>query len=422
MRFGLLKLAAVSFFALESVVGHAVADTPPPATPTAYTPGAAAVVSALNGLVAGTKTSVDNYRTTSRTIAFRGALMHALMNLDKDSFAKPVRITAANVDILCGSRAVYATNYAQMTYVGTITGALNKAATPAKISSIGDAFASFFQNYSIDAGAKLSSDAGIDVTRNCEKDIDAWVQDYYGADLVKLPPVPKPGLVLDPVTALSTFNDLFQTLVTIITPLITTPATAIDAKKRSDAINDFLKKNYKDLQTGADNIAKFGAAQIASTRLQAVGQFADSMASARTFSIDLSKVDACRNAYSDLPGSLVVERKDATGKVTSRLPSDDFAVCYAQAWAQLKPAATVAAAAAAGYDSLADTSSDQVTKAAQVIHDNMDKIDQPAKMNISQLVSAATQLITYGQAVSQALSAANIAKVKTDVETLMKQF
>lgn len=421
-----LTLRTISIALLAGLLPYsASAQSNNPATPTTvYTPGAAAVVSGLTGLVTGTKSELDNYRAASRAVALRGALMQALMRLDNLDQQKEIGIAATNVDILCATRAAYATHAAEAAYIASITGTLDKFATPPKIASIADAFQSIFQNYTIDASnAKVSPTAASDVTKKCESDISGWVVAYYGADVVK-PPQGVASLTfgIDPVTTLNTFADLFQTLVTIITPIVTVPATALDAKRRSDAINGFLKKYRDDLLKAASDIASFGDKTGATTRLQAVGAFAESMAAVRSVSIDLSKLDACKAAYKAAPGSLVVERKDAAGNVISRLPTDDFAVCYAQSWSQIKSAAEAAVAAAAQYDALADTSSDQLAKAVQIIQTNISKIDQPGTPDIGQLVSAATQLITYGQAVTQALSAANIAKVKTDVQALMKQF
>ncbi len=146
------------------------------------------------------------------------------------------------------------------------------------------------------------------------------------------------------------------------------------------------------------------------------------LSSARLVSIDLAKIDACKSALKNPPASLSTEVKNADGTLISHLPTDDFAACYSQAWSQLSAAAQAAVTAAAEYDTLADTSSDQLKNAVKIIQDNIAKVDEPGKVNIGQLMSAATQLFTYGQAVSQALSSANIAKVKTDVDALMKQF
>jgi hypothetical protein len=114
---------------------------------------------------------------------------------------------------------------------------------------------------------------------------------------------------------------------------------------------------------------------------------------------------------------------DATGKtVTYNIPTDSFVVCYEEAWTQMLPAVQAAVTAAAEYDVLADASSDQLTAAVQTIKNNLDKLDQPESVDVKDLWTAAAQLVAYGQAVSQALSPDNIAKVKTGVDNVVKLF
>jgi hypothetical protein len=67
-------------------------------------------------------------------------------------------------------------------------------------------------------------------------------------------------------------------------------------------------------------------------------------------------------------------------------------------------------------------SSDQLIASVEAVKSNLSKVNQQGKVDVSQLLNAAAQLVAYGQAVNQALSAANAAKIKTDVDALMKQF
>ncbi len=350
---------------------------------------------------------------------FRRELTIAILNADA---AKAITVTPKNVDVLCGTRGVYAALAARSAYINSITGTLDKFATPPKIATIGDAFMSLFKNYAVDASTgKMVPDAAATVQKKCRADIDAATIAFYGVDIVKLSPGPAPAaLGLDPLsTTLSTFSDLYQTLVAIITPLVVTPATALNTKRRTDAIAAFLKTYRTDLLKAATDLADFGAKDATASRLQALGQFAEKMSAVRLVSIDLTKIDTCKLAAKN---PLSSEIKDASGVVIYHLPTDEFAACYAQAWSQLSAATQAAVTAAAEYDALADTGGDQLKNAVKTIQDNIAKVDQPASVDINQLMSAATQLFTYGQAVSAALSTANIAKVKADVDALMKQF
>jgi hypothetical protein len=414
----------LSFFAFAMLSSTSLAETPATTPAPVYTPAAGAVVSGLSGLVTGTQSSLNNYRSSNRIMDFRRELTTAILNADA---AKVISVAPKNVDVLCATRSAYAALAARSAYINSITGTLDKFATPPKIATIGDAFMSLFKNYSIDGSTgKLAPDTATNIQKKCRADIDAATVAFYGVDVVKVSPGPEPAaLGLDPLsTTLSTFSDLYQALISIITPLVVTPATALDAKRRADAIAAFLKnpKYQSDLLKAATDLADFGTRAATASRLQALGQFAEKMSAARLVTIDLAKIDSCKLAAKSPPTSLSTEVKDAAGAVIYHLPTDEFAACYAQAWSQLSAVAQAAVTAAAEYDTLADTSSDQLKNAVKTIRDNIAKLDQPANVDINQLMSAATQLFTYGQAVSTALSTANIAKVKTDVEALMKQF
>jgi hypothetical protein len=211
---------------------------------------------------------------------------------------------------------------------------------------------------------------------------------FYGTDLVKTYPggPAAAAFSLDPLsTSLSTSFDLYKALITIITPLVTTPASALDAKRRTDAVAAFLKKYRTDLLTAAGNLADFGVKTATASRLQVVGQFAEKMAAVRTLSVDLTKIESCKPASTSPPTSISTEVKDTAGTVISHTPTDEFATCYSQAWSQLGAAAQAAVTTAAEYDTLADTSSDQLQNAVKIIHDNVAKIDEPGKVDISQL-------------------------------------
>jgi hypothetical protein len=139
-------------------------------------------------------------------------------------------------------------------------------------------------------------------------------------------------------------------------------------------------------------------------------------------SIDLSKIEACKAAAQN-PVLRSDKITDSSGKsATANIPTDSFVLCYEQAWAQMLPAVQAAVTAAAQYDVLADASSDQLAAAVQTIKNNLDKLDQPDNVDVKDLWTAAAQLVAYGQAVSQALSPDNIAKVKTSVDNVVKLF
>jgi len=69
-------------------------------------------------------------------------------------------------------------------------------------------------------------------------------------------------------------------------------------------------------------------------------------------------------------------------------------------------------------------SSDQLIAAVETVKSNLSKSSArpPGKPDVSQLLKRCDGARYLRTAVSQALSAANVAKIKTDVDALMKQF
>jgi hypothetical protein len=407
------------FFTLVANSSAAIADDPGPA----FQPAAAAIASGLSGLVGGTQQNLSNYRSNSRIVTIRSALARLLMNADP---TKPINLEISNDAVLCGPRSSYAPIAVESAYLGVMASTLNKFATPPKITTIGEAAGNLFQNYSIAASSgQVSPNSRKTVLAICQFDVQNWPSKFYGVDIVQdRSKQVETSLALDKVSdAIGIFSDLYQVLISVITPIVANPAAAQDASRRNDAIAKFLTQYRGQLETAATDLAGYGSRLARDNRLQAVGQFAEKMSAVRALSIDLSKVDSCKAAFAKLPDSLSLEVRDkTTGVVVSHVPTDAYVVCYAQAWLQVSGAIQDAVTAASAYDSLVDMSSDQLIAAVETVKGNLSKVNQQGKVDVSQLLNATTQLVAYGQAVNQASGTANAAKMKGDVEVLMKQF
>jgi hypothetical protein len=405
------------------------AQTPTP-SPT-FQPAAGAIVSGLSGLVTGAGPALGSDRATSRMLAFRLQLTNLLLSAgpgEKISLgalkADKTDYVLSNSAILCDVRGTHAVVAADGAYINTVTGTLDKFATSPKIATISDALESVFQNYSINvpSGGK-KGDAAANVRQSCLIDIDNWPSAVYGR------PIKNENLTSATASSLAVGNDisavitLYQAIVSLVTPLVTIPATARDAKTRADAIVAFLKQYRTTLLNAAEELAATATKVATTTRLQALGQFAEKMSAARSINVDLSKIPACESGLQN-PILRQGETKDSNGNVTgtSYIPTDAFVICYAQAWQQLLDASNAAVVAATQYDTLADTSSDQLQAAVSTIRSNLGKLDQPASVNITDLSNAAALLITYGTAVGQSLSSTNLAKVQTDLDNVLKLF
>jgi hypothetical protein len=415
-----------------ALVQPAVPQSTTEPTGPVFQPAVGAIVSGLSGLVAGTQQALVGDRTASRIMVFRLQLTNWMLSAPPDTTkislgklnSDNTEYIISNRGVLCSARGQHAVAAADAAYLNAVTGSLDKFATLPKISTIGDALGSVFQNYSVGAiGGKTKSETAASFIQHCQSDIQNWPASVYGKNINKSDAV---AFALPALIALgadlSAISTLYQAIVAIITPIVVTPAQALDAQRRADAISNFLKEYRTTLLKSANNLATNGTALAKASRLAALGQFAEKMSELRGVTLDLSKIDQCKAAIQN-PVLRTESVADQSGKnITYYIPTDSFVVCYEQAWSQMLPAVQAAVTAAAQYDVLSDSSSDQLAAAVQTIENNLDKLDQPENVDVKDLWTAAAQLVAYGQTVSQALSPDNITKVKAAVDSVIKLF
>src|SRR5262249_49284509 len=157
-----------------------------------------------------------------------------------------------------------------------------------------------------------------------------WPGATYGRPIVKEEPASLAAAFAlgDGITAVFS---LYQAIVSIITPIVTTPAAALDAKRRADAVAAFLVNYRSTILNAAHDLASTATQLGTTTRLQAVGQFAEKMSSIRSANIDLSKIASCHPGLQN-PTLRKDDIKDAKGQMqTYYIPTDAFVTCYAQA-------------------------------------------------------------------------------------------
>jgi hypothetical protein len=414
-----LYLTSISSAPAKAAAPTGTSPAPALATPAPkFEPVPGAIVNGLTGLAAATA-GLKDFRSIQRTMIFRTALAEALSpGLD---LAKPVTIRPSNNLVLCSMRGQYSAIAAQTTYITSLTNTVNQFATPPTISTLGDAFKSIFQSYSIDANGKVKPVESSSVVKNCQADIDAWPVSYYG---VKLGVGGlKEALVFDLGADLSAFSALLSALNNIITPIATAGAQSLDSARRAQAITSYLNdpKIQGGLLNAATSLAANGNVMIKANRLQALGVFEEKLAAVRTFKIDLSKIDSCKVALAAPQVARTAPASSGSSDGTASIPTDEFVSCYAQAWAQLNDPVQATLTAAAQYDALADAPSDQLTNAVATIKKNIGDLKKPT-VTVDELFDAATQLITLGKAITTALSSDNIKALQTDAENVMKLF
>jgi hypothetical protein len=260
-----------------------------------YDPTAGAIVNGLKGIIAGTKASIETYRSSKRFLAFRQALSTAMFTSNGKS---PLTLAVTSDVILCEFRRTYADVTAEAAYLSSIVTGLDKFASPPKITTLGQAFLSLFNKYSIDVpAANLNSETSTVAADNCVKDLESWQNYYYNYNI----PLPKVGpgtefsLNVVPIdtfiTDISSISALANALVAIVTPIAVTGTTALDSAQRNHTVDNYIYTYRGNLVKAARELAIVGTTLADANRFQAVGQFAEKMANVRQLSVDLSKIN-----------------------------------------------------------------------------------------------------------------------------------
>lgn len=279
-----------------------------------YDPTAGAIVNGLKGVVTGTQASIEKYRSTVRFLAFRKALSTAIFSSDGKG---PLTLAVTDEAILCDARRAHADIAAETTYLNAVTSALDKFASPPKITTLGEAFLNLFDKYSIDVPpANINQETSSVVANNCNNDLKNWPNGYYDYKI----PVPKigiaaaaaaaPSIPIDSfITEVSSLSALVSAIIGIVTPLAVNAEAANDAAKRNSLIDKYLLAYPTKLTQAAEELAKVASRLIDSNRYQALGQFVEKMAAARALSIDLSKmtVGADKRACTEVVKTPIVD-------------------------------------------------------------------------------------------------------------------
>lgn len=423
VSFGRLNAGLIPLLVLSLIPGGTTKAQDANSQPI-FEPVPGAIVSGLSGLVAGTKDAIATERDADRIAYVRRALTDQLLTMTDPSkklslgALKDSDYQLSNEAILCRSRGDHAVVVADAAYLETATGALSRFATPPKINTIGDALGTLFQNYSIEVPkGKTKAETAKLVIDRCVNDTKTWASFSYGRTLEGAPsgasaPIPDIGSIGSAVTT------LYNAILAIIQPIAVGAAKAVDARERAKTITKTIKNEKDNLIAAAQSIADKGSRLARKKRLDALGQFSERMATLRSVQIDLSKVDNCQSIVS----SPVLPLAAGASATPNRIPTDGFILCYAAAWRQISEATENAVTAAHLYDSFADASDDKLQLAVQQIKANIAQIENPTPDQQKAIWEAATQLIAFGQTVSQSLSKENVEKANKAIADLMKLF
>jgi len=390
-----------------------------------FAKGPGAIVTGLSGLVTGTAPQLAIDRSNDRASIIRGALTTQLLAASQTTpIIKKITLgtlsaeghdySLSNAFVLCRSRGKHAIIAADASYLGTITSSLNRFATPPKIETIADALGSVFQNYSISTPpAATRQESAAKVQKQCIDDVNAWPALSYGRALSGA--AADFAIIGDVTTGLNAVATLYNAVVAMLTPIIVTPAKEYDAQQRATAIANFFLNYRTTLLNAAQTLADNGSALAKVGRLEALGQYSETLASLRSAAIDLSSAQCQKAIASPLLNTVQNEGQ------SYYIPNDDFVICYSEAWKQISDQVKAVLTAADQYDKFADASDDDLQNAVKQIRDNIDHInDVGPSAELNAVLEGAGKLIAYGQTVSQALSQENLKKAQASINDLMK--
>ncbi len=291
--------------------GQTPAPSPPPTPTPQYDPTAAAIVGGLKGIASGAQATLGSYSDTARTKKIQAALAAAIAK------GAPIKLALSDVAILCGVRESYAQTKAYADHLTSVTGAVDLLATPAQITSLGEAITSLFNKYTIDVKGNVAPAIPGATEDACIADLETWADDYYGKSKLQTTSVTLSaaagidGLFSD----FSAFSGIIGAIINIITPIAEYAAKVHDQNERAALIDQYLgdpdpqtkapNKNIKAVLDEAKKLVTITNASANVGRHQALGQFREKMAALREAPIDLSKLTAgiaCADALKTYSG------------------------------------------------------------------------------------------------------------------------
>ena len=277
-----------------------------------------------------------------------------------------------------------------------------------------------FADATFDSAGKIQDPVNIaklkkDDLDSCDNDLKTYDHTYYGEGIG-----PISGGASDFVFAVAAIPVLFgavealyNSFVSIVTPVATQLAVDVDRTKKVNAIEAILKdpKTVDAIKTTGGQLAQAIDDYATASRRLKVGAFVEQLVQIRTMAIDVSKTSQCR------------ANLDKEERLQSGAPGADFINCWQAAWGQLaKPVANLVTIGD-DYDALADNSSAKATKTFGDIlakYEAYLKAPKPANEDAQELLQDLAQLISLGNAIANAASKSNATTLETDLTNVFK--
>jgi hypothetical protein len=437
-RYGILPATALAAYVLATTA-NAQSPLPAPAPPApapttslgvsiALPQPIESTVATITALTTSGAAALKTYKSDARTLTIHLALSKAI--LSAGASVTTINLGKADADaslgaiaLLCTPRQNYMTNSVYLNYLSTLVQNINAvSAKPAQATDIISALTLLMANanYTVaDDNVKIDStslSALMTMTlKNCQTDLNSYAVDYYGMQ-IHTGPAAAAAAAAPPAGGVDTFaflgpiGTLIDTFLTILQPVLTQAANAVDAERRQEAIDAVMKDaatqskiNTAGLQL-ADAVDKYAA----SSRHIATGQFVEQLVSIRDMTIDLSGVADCTHLT-------------APPTPPNAVPNAAFIGCFSAAWSKLQTPVANLVTLGNSYDTLADANAISAKSLFNTIMANWAHIASgDTSYNSTYFLQEITQFITFAQAVAAAASQNNLSALKSAAAAVSK--
>lgn len=413
-----------SMISVSMLSAHAKGD--PVVAPTIVLPQAYETIIASAGALATSGAStLRSARSDARSLAFRVALTKKILALPTGATTIQLDNSDADPDLgervlLCNIRQEHVKNVVGLNYLNTLVQKLNAVSKPAAApTDIVEALKLLLatSSYSISDGvqskAENVSSLRAQIVTECQTDLKSYDKVYYGQDVGGTAPsvneaTAAPGLDIS-LAFLGPIGTLIDTFLSIVQPIFIDASTMVDEARRRSVIESALKDPAvrgkiksvgKDLATEVDKYAT-------ASRRNAAGYFVEQLVSIREMPIDVSKHPECQGVAS-------------RPRLPSGAPSAAFIGCWKAVWGQLQPAVAGLTTAGENYDTLADAGNVNAQKLFGTIMADYELISAGKAEATNVFWDDVTQFITFANAITNAASKTNIARLQKDLTAISK--
>lgn len=380
---------------------------------------ASAFIASASALAKSASDEVQLDRSQARLTEIRTALTKKLLSIDT---LKPISLMDVldEKKLLCGPRESHITYIARYNYLNALVARINEVSKPKPATDLGSALALFLADYTVDAGQAALGDPTLHKLqardkRRCENDIKSFDLAYYGAPILSpggRPPAAPSAAAAVSFGFLGPIGAVIDTFISVFTPVVVGAANLVDEAKRRDAIVTFLAD--PDHQKEIKVVGKYLAGELSdytwSKRRVLAASFVEQQFELRNTTVDLSKVDACKDLIANR-----FKRSD------SGAPSSTFMLCWRAAWGKLQGQVATLLKTGDDYDRLADAGDTaSALQAYNEITQDLSAIKENSVTSPKVLWEQVLKLVSFAKTVSAAFSEENRAKIHKAIDDLVK--